>query len=335
MRDLNKFKGCLTGGAAGDALGYPVEFMSAAAINKLYGPRGIRDYALRRGVAEISDDTQMTLFTAEGLIAGGGNVDAIRACYRDWYRTQTEKYPLPAGDGHCRLADVPGLFSRRAPGNTCMSALAAGGNGTMEKPLNHSRGCGGVMRAAPVGLYFLDSGVDQAEIDRLAAQAAALTHGHELGYLPAAMLAHIVARAAGFGDTAAAAVQDAMDAMPAVFPEARHMGALLALMEKAVTLAGGDMDDRTAIGQLGEGWVGDEALAIGVYCAVKYPHDFEKGVAAAVNHDGDSDSTGSVTGNILGAALGCDAIPRKYLDRLEMLDVIEKTAEDLWRREGR
>ena len=335
MRALDKFKGCLMGGAAGDALGYPVEFMSAAAIFQQYGPQGIRSYALRHGVAEISDDTQMTLFTAEGLVTGGGDVQAIRACYRDWYRTQTEKYPLPAGEKHCRLMDVPGLFSRRAPGNTCMSALAAGGNGAMEAPLNHSRGCGGVMRAAPVGLYFLDSGVDQTQIDRLAAQAAVLTHGHELGYLPAAMLAHIVARVAGSGDTVAAAVADAILAMPTVFPKARHMGALLALVEKAVKLSGGDMDDLTAIGQLGEGWVGDEALAIGVYCAMKYPDDFEKALVAAVNHDGDSDSTGSVTGNILGAALGCDAIPDKFLADLELLDVIEKTAEDLWRREAR
>ena len=118
--------------------------------------------------------------------------------------------------------------------------------------------------------------------------------------------------------------------MPTVFPEAKHLGELLALVGKAVKLAREAGDDLAAIRQLGEGWVGDEALAIAVYCAVKYADSFEKGVIAAVNHDGDSDSTGSITGNILGAALGYDAIPQKFLDKLELRDVIEEVAEDLW-----
>ena len=340
MRDLNRFKGCLMGGAVGDALGYPVEFMPASAIFRQYGKTGITEYELRRGAAEISDDTQMTLFTATGLLLGatrgmtrgimGPYEGYIGSSYLDWYRTQTEKYPLPEEYHYSWLVNVPALFSRRAPGNTCMSALAAGGNGTMTQPLNHSKGCGGVMRAAPIGLYFNDRPYAQEDIDLLGAKAAVLTHGHELGYLPAAMLAHIVSRVSGHGDTVAAAVDDAMAALPAVFPKVKHMDELMALMRKAVDLAGTAGDDLAAIGQLGEGWVGDEALAIAVYCAVKYADDFEKGVTAAVNHDGDSDSTGSIAGNILGAALGYDAIPRKYLDDLELRDVIGEVAEDLW-----
>ena len=341
MRELNRFKGCLIGGAAGDALGYPVEFMSAASIFHRYGKSGITEYELRHGAAEISDDTQMTLFTATGLLLGttrgmtrgimGPYEGYIGSSYQDWYRTQTESYPLPEEYHYSWLVNVPALFSRRAPGNTCLSALAAGGNGTMERPLNHSKGCGGVMRAAPIGLYFNDRYRSQEEIDLIGAKAAVLTHGHELGYLPAAMLAHIISRVAGRGDTVAAAVQDAITAMPAVFPQAKHMDELLSLMGTAVRLTGEGGDDLAAIRQLGEGWYGDEALAIAVYCAVKYADDFEKGVAAAVNHDGDSDSTGSIAGNILGAALGYDAIPRKYLDNLELRDVIEEVAEDLWR----
>ena len=49
----------------------------------------------------------------------------------------------------------------------------------------------------------------------------------------------------------------------------------------------------------------------GILRALRYSDDFEKGITAAVNHDGDSDSTGAVTGNILGAALGFEAIPQK------------------------
>ncbi len=47
------------------------------------------------------------------------------------------------------------------------------------------------MRVAPIGLYFADKYFSD-KIDRLAAEAASLTHGHELGYIPAAMLAHII-----------------------------------------------------------------------------------------------------------------------------------------------
>ena len=108
MRDLNKFKGCLVGGAVGDALGYAVEFMPASSICKKYGESGISEYELHGGVAEISDDTQMTLFTATGLLTGTtremtrGIMGDYAECYiahsyRDWYRTQTETYPLPKG----------------------------------------------------------------------------------------------------------------------------------------------------------------------------------------------------------------------------------------------
>ncbi len=340
MRDLNKFKGCLVGGAVGDALGYPVEFMSAASIFHKYGESGITEYELRHGAAEISDDTQMTLFTATGLLLGttrgmtrgimGPYETYIGPSYQDWYRTQTEKYPLPEGFHYSWLVNVPELFSRRAPGNTCLSALAAGGDGTMDRPLNHSKGCGGVMRVSPIGLYFNDRPYAQEETDLIGAKAAVLTHGHEMGYLPAAMLVHIVSRVAGYGDTVAAAVQDAMAALPAVFPQAKHMDELLSLMDRAVRLSRESADDLAAIRRLGEGWVGDEALAIAVYCALKYADSFEKGVTAAVNHDGDSDSTGSIAGNILGASLGYGAIPKKYLDKLELRDVIEEVAEDLW-----
>lgn len=200
----------------------------------------------------------------------------------------------------------------------------------MENPINQSKGCGGIMRVAPIGLYFCDKGCEPEEIDIIGAKAAALTHGHELGYVPAAMLVHIVLRISEYGDSILDAVNDAMCMITAIFPKAKHMNELLALIQKAVTLSSENIDDLDAIRQLGEGWVAEETLAIAVYCALKYRDDFEKGVIAAVNHDGDSDSTGAVTGNILGAALGFDSIPQKHLDKLELRDVIIEIAEDLY-----
>ena len=70
-------------------------------------------------------------------------------------------------------------------------------------------------------------------------------------------------------------------------------------------------------------------LGIALYCALKYQNDFSAGVTAAVNHNGDSDSTGAVTGNILGAWLGYDAIDDKWKSDLELASVILEVADDL------
>jgi len=68
-RSLAHIRGCLLGGAVGDALGAPIEFDDLAKIRSRFGPAGLRDYAPAYGrVDAFTDDTQMTLFTAEGLI---------------------------------------------------------------------------------------------------------------------------------------------------------------------------------------------------------------------------------------------------------------------------
>ena len=105
---------------------------------------------------------------------------------------------------------------------------------------------------------------------------------------------------------------------------------LIRLLEKAVDLSETENPDLGNIQQIGEGWVAEETLAIAVYCSLKYPDDFEKAVIASVNHSGDSDSTGAVTGNILGAWLGIEAIPQHFKDGLELTDVIEEIAKDLY-----
>ena len=341
MRNIDNFRGCLIGGAVGDALGYAVEFVQDSDIFRKYGENGITEYDLRNGTAQISDDTQMTLFTATGLLYGttrgklrgimAAYEDYIRYSYKDWYRTQTEHYPLPEEYHYSWLVNVPELFSRRAPGNTCMSALASDEEGTVKHPINHSKGCGGVMRVAPIGLYFANKRISIAESDEIGAEAAAITHGHELGWLPAAALVHVVRYLIeNEGESILAAVKDACVTLPRVFPNAEKMDIFQALLQKAIDLSKTEMNDLNAIKQLGQGWVGEEALAIAIYCALKHPDSFKNAVIAAVNHSGDSDSTGAITGNIMGAALGIKAIPEKYLDKLELRDVILELADDLF-----
>ena len=126
------------------------------------------------------------------------------------------------------------------------------------------------------------------------------------------------------------AVLDSKIAMKRIFAHTAALPAFLKLINRAIELSEFDIVDLDVIHMLGEGWTGDEALAIAVYCALKYDHDFDKAIIASVNHSGDSDSTGAITGNIMGAYLGLSAIPEKYTRNLELLDVIIEIAEDLY-----
>lgn len=334
MERIDKFRGCLVGGAAGDALGYAVEFMYEKQIIRKYGKDGITAFDLENGIGEalISDDTQMTLFTANALLlerAAEDPVQSIADCYRDWYRTQFVT-PGAAKGQSSWLMEVPELFARRAPGNTCLSAIESGADGTIESPINDSKGCGGVMRVAPIGLFYSDSAVSIRESDLIGAQAAALTHGHDLGYIPAAALVHIIRIITEQAIPLKEAVLDAIRAMQALFPDAPHIGDFTELMEQAVQLSESDVTDLDAIHTLGEGWVAEETLAIAVYCALRYPQDFAKALIASVNHNGDSDSTGAVTGNILGAYLGDAGIPAQFREHLELHDLLVEMADDLY-----
>ena len=340
MRDLDKFRGCLFGGAAGDALGYAVEFKQEQQIFSRYGERGITEYELSNGVAQISDDTQMTLFTATGLLVGttrgmtrgimGSYTDDIHHSYTDWHKTQEERFPLPDGDHYSWLVNVPELFSLRAPGNTCLAALHSGRCGSIEEPINHSKGCGGVMRVAPIGLYFNDREKNVRDIARIGAEAAAITHGHMLGWMPAAALVQIIHEISQNNDSVYDAVTKTLQVQDEMWPDSKEKMYFLELMRRAVDLAVAEKNDLEAIHQLGEGWVAEETLAIAVYCALKYSDNFDRALIASVNHKGDSDSTGAVAGNILGTSLGLKGIPEKYIRNLELKDVILEIADDLW-----
>lgn len=323
------FRGCLLGGAIGDAMGWPVEFMSVESINKVYGPSGINDLQLVNGVAEITDDTQMTLFTAEGILSGNnyeskkGNLDAskvMHAAYLRWLHTQGYSSSISALDDYdSYLLSVNELHNQRAPGNSCLTALQSGLIGTVDNPINHSKGCGGVMRMAPVGLVY-----ECEEAFEKGIVFAALTHGHPTGYLASGAFAYIIAKIIQ-GKGLVAAVEDAMIQLEK-YPYHQEC---LHLLQMAIDLSRSDMAPEKAIGKLGEGWVAEEALAIAVYCGIKYQNDFRTAVIVAVNHNGDSDSTGAICGNLLGAYLGVDQIPTEWIEVVELKEVIVKVADEL------
>ena len=321
--------GCLLGGAAGDALGYAVEFVSYDGIIKKYGKKGITSYSLDResGKALISDDTQMTLFTAQGLLEKeGAELQNIYKSYKNWLITQTVGFGDRPANGP-DLMEQKELYSQRLPGNTCLSALTYNVMGTVAEPINSSKGCGGVMRVSPVA--FLDN-FEPMELDKLAAQSAAITHGHPLGFLPAALLVHIIHKTIfenGSDRSLGDIINESIAEFSSMFSSTPYFDDLITLVRKAIDLSGNGQKDTDNIKELGEGWVAEETLAIAIYSALRYQNDFSAALVASVNHDGDSDSTGALTGNILGAYLGEAGIDAKWKEHLELYDLILKTAE--------
>jgi ADP-ribosylglycohydrolase len=315
----DRIRGCLLGGAVGDALGAPIEFDSLAAIRAAHGPDGVTHFVGTHWPRTVTDDTQMTLFTAEGLLRAGRDahlaeaVDAIADAYDRWLLTQGERGSArPSG----WLVTNSVLHAWRAPGLTCLGALESGRRGSPDAPLNDSKGCGAVMRVAPIGLV-------SGQPFELAAAAGALTHGHPRGYLSAAVLAHVVA-----------SVMRGVDLRDAV-GSARHEltrwdahQETAAAVDAALAKADGRTPTAERVESLGKGWVGEEALSIALYCALVAP-DVRTGLLLAVNHGGDSDSTGAIAGNLLGAVHGYDALPRDLVDAVEARDLIETVADDL------
>lgn len=331
-----RVRGCLLGGALGDALGAPVEFLSASDITHRYGSTGI---SAPPAPARITDDTQMTLFTAEGLIRSSirrrerglsHRPTVVWHAYLRWLvtqgaRTAHTRSPLSGDVEDHRdgwLLDLPALHERRAPGNTCLSALRSGRMGTVKNPINDSKGCGGVMRTAPAGLCG-DTGAFA-----LGRDVAAITHGHPAGHDASGALALLVDRLAG-GSSLDRAVRVMREVVASEAGDHATVDALASAVDAARSAPG----DAKMLATLGEGWVAEEALAIAVYCALSRPgaapEDFAAALTLAANHGGDSDSTAAITGNVLGAAHGEGALPAPWLGRLELRTEITRLADDM------
>jgi len=321
--------GCLLGGALGDALGAPVEFDTLDTILSKSGGDPLRrflhhDHGDAAGVGLITDDTQLTLFIAEGLLrANSGRkastAELLRSSHAsmlDWLLTQDNPIEPKVRKG---LLEQEWLHSLRAPGRTCLSALEQF-DGTLGIPAaNMSKGCGSVMRSAPFA--FAAASADDAY--EIAALSAALTHGHPDAQHSAGALAFVINHLIG-GIDILAAVDLAIDKLQLAGSPSHAQ-----LLKHARLLASTHPGDPHNIKQLGAGWDGDEALAIAVYAALSHPSDLHSGLALAVTHSGDSDSTGSICGNILGAYLGSTSLPWELLAQLEGRALIEDVAVDL------
>ena len=330
--------GSLLGGALGDALGYLVELEGIDAIRSRFGPGGVTGPPEDSSAFRFSDDTQLTLYTVDGLVealewandgVAADEMAILWLAYLRWLATQGEAPPAPAPVPPPRWIDRQDVLRhRRGPGDACLTGLMTGVMGTRRKPLNpQAKGAGALMRSAPFGLVPRIPG---EMADRLTLDAAALTHGSPAAQTPAAVFSHLI-RALALSELDL----DAAVASAIVHAEELDDPALAAQLRAAVAFAAdGVVPPERLTEVLGQGWLATEALAIALYATLSTAgpdpvEHFRSALVLAVNHSGDSDTTGSVTGNLLGALYGEEVLPVAWVDRLEGAEVVRAVASSL------
>jgi ADP-ribosylglycohydrolase len=249
-----------------------------------------------------TDDTQMTLAVAEGLLDAGLDTD------------------LDTRMNAVGLRLVRWLYSRennRAAGITSTSGVERFKNGLSwrESGLPESKGCGAAIRVASTGYFYQH---DDARLKETAQASSLITHRH-----PTAVAAAI---------GAAYLVKLALDGVPVSEYTRRVMEFVDGLSEEfdaaiyRVGHAAAWTDEEAALEHIGLGWRGDEAVALALYCVLRYPDDYAACVRRAANTNGDSDSIACIVGGIMGARLGLDAIPADWQMRCENITVLQLLA---------
>lgn len=305
---VERFRGCMVGLAVGDALGAPTEFLSLAEIRQRYGPEGVTDlepcHHLPPG--SYTDDTQMSIAVALGLLDAAEsltNTEAVveSVCRRFvWWLEEV----VPA--------------KARAPGNTCLKGCHALSMGVpwRESGDRWSKGCGAAMRSAPIGLVY---GSRPKLLREVAYGASVCTHANPAGVAAGIATAFLVSRA--LDGVSYRLVAELLDSVGEISEEFNHR---VRMVEEAL-----ELPPERALPRLGEGWVGDEAVACALYCFLRSPHDFKATVLTGANTNGDSDSIACIAGAISGAFNGIGAIPQKWASEVEDSEQLFGLANDL------
>lgn len=309
--DVDKFTGCMAASAIGGALG--------------------------NDEGNITDDIQMALFTAEGLILSKvrseyrGNKDVEVPVFHSLLRWLYTQQVFMMGDliksyGTCSIVDgiLMGheqLFALRDPSETCLKTLSDGKMGTLEMPPNNAQGPGGLVRTLPVGLAF--SNPETAF--EVGCKTAAITHGHPEAILCSGVLATLVSQI-----IAGQPLPWALTAAISILKTKPDHGSVLETIEQAKALLSSSAPEPETINQHFNKRTAVHTLGAGLYASLSFPDDLKSGISLAVNHSGNINETGAVAGGLLGALNGITAIPDQLKDMLELKDVIFEVAIDIF-----
>jgi ADP-ribosylglycohydrolase len=345
LRTEDNYLGAFIGAAIGDALGSPIETMSMIQIERRFGKGGITQYMRNQELlGAISDDTQLMLFTAESLMQSLSQtkgversiVNYIDATYLGamrWLRSQnllSEQSDYKFANqvyGASWLTRVKDLFVQRNPNETIINSLRFGVIGTTNKPTNNSKSPMGMVRMMPVGLFFND----YKTAFTVAMEGAAATGGHYSGYLSAGFYAAFLTLLRD-----GATFEDAMRIAVEHLQTFRDYHEIVHALTNCTNAINSNVEPSLKVVEsLGSAWVAEEVLSLSLYCAYVYKENFEKAVLLSVNHGGDSDTCGFLTGGIVGLMLGEKQIPQRFKQDLEFRVVISQIARDfLIRYEG-
>lgn len=320
MKDLKEL---LVAQALADAYGYVVEFMDIGSIKSYYGDDfKFFDYAKSRDSYLVSDDTQMTLFTLEGLIEleemknNNLNIDEdslnkrVYASYKRWYATQNSFKEQTEG-----IWQFKPLWESRAPGITCLGALSGSTRGTIHNELNNSKGCGGIMRVLP-NIFFVES---MEEAFKNSIDQAAMTHGHVSGFLSAGFYS-----ALGYGLLNDMPVDEVMKKAKIILRSYNGHEEVLSYVKKAEELLKNNINLKNdeMIEELGGGWTGETAMAIAIYVGLQEDKTYENILEWSANHSGDSDSTAMLAAG-LWYLKNNDNSFMKYADKIDVIEAID------------
>jgi len=304
--EQDRYEGAMLGLAIGDAVGWPVEFMSLDRIRARYGPGGIRDLESsdRHPAGTFTDDTQMSLALARGILSKGAEseesfIAEVAREFVAWARS-------PEND--------------RAPGATCMSACQELARDlTWRAPgHNNSKGCGTAMRSAPIGLAWHGN---EERIIRLANETSTLTHGHPTATAGSVATALLV----GWALDGLSPLEMHERLLARTRPVSQEFAAKIAQVPTVL-----DQEPDSAYAVLGGAWVAEEAIACALYTFWRSPEDYRRTVLTAVNMNGDSDSVGCIAGAISGAFNGVEAIAAEWRAKVEQADELSKVAVALF-----
>ena len=334
------YRGCLLGLAVGDAMGYTVDAKSWDEIREDYGPNGLLGYDLVNGYAEVTSYTQLAAFTANGLLLGltrgqlqgkmAPFVRYIGLSHREWAASQ-QRWNKPEKT-FCWLYRKKEMCRRACMDTWMLDALNRRELGTPEDPDNHFATPAAITAGLGVGLFFRPETMDQAEMDRLGAEAVALTHGSPLAFLPGAFLAHLVSRVLRQPEVSLEQlILETADAFRDQFErEYSQAGEICALVKQSVEMSH-DWKIKPCDAMLRLRCEnGAQVLAGAVYAMLVGQEDFDTAMIIAVNHSGRSAAVGAITGAILGGRMGMEALPEFYLECLEPAEILMELADDLY-----
>ena len=334
------YRGCLLGLAIGDAMGYPADTKTWAQLQEEYGPYGLMGYDLRNGYAEVSSHTQIAAFSCNGLLLGltRGQVYGKMAPFvryaalgqQEWAIGQ-RRYDQPSRN-RCWVFRVSEMRHRHCTDTRMVETLNRGKLGSLEDPVNRYDTPASLASAVAAGIFADTGRLDQAESDRLGAECVALTHGHPLAFLPGAVAAHLISSCLRYPEKPLSTlIREALRAMQEQFVREypREVGQITTLVEQAVTLASERLTRPSDAMERLKCDTSAEVLAGAIYAALLCEDDFDNAMIIAVNHSGRSAAAACLTGAILGARLGEDALPEFYMDGLYIADVLRELADDL------